>query len=304
MTLRAIARPESETRLLDELGVAVLRGDLTDAALVRKAVTGAEIVVHCAAKVGDWGPVEEFRAVNVGGLRNLLEAAKGQGLERFVHMSSLGVYASRHHHGTDESEPLPARHIDGYTQSKVEAEQLALSYEREFGVPVVVLRPGFVYGPRDRTVLPRVIDRMRKGKFRFVGSPERAMNSIYVGNLVEAVFLAIALPQAVGEVYNLTDGEPVSKRRFFDAVAEGVGLEKPSRTAPLLLARLIASVLEAHGRWKGRKTPPALTRAMVKFLGLNLDFSIEKARRELSYRPRYPFDDAIKETMAWYARHS
>ncbi len=88
-------------------------------------------MLHCAAKVGDWGPVEEYRAVNVEALRGLLDACRNQPLKRFVHFSSLGVYAARHHHGTDETEPLPAHHIDGYTQTKVESEQLVLSYHRE-----------------------------------------------------------------------------------------------------------------------------------------------------------------------------
>src|SRR5947199_4419327 len=161
-----VARPGSDTRLLEELKVTVHRGDLTDARVVGEAMADVEVVVHCAAKVGDWGPFEEYRAVNVEGLRTLLDACKGQALSRFVHMSSLGVYAARHHYGTDESEPLPSRHADGYTQSKVEAEQLALSYYRDFGVPVVVLRPGFVYGPRDKAVMPRIIANLKNGAIR------------------------------------------------------------------------------------------------------------------------------------------
>src|SRR5207253_8675906 len=116
----------SDTKLLETLSVTVERGDLTDAALVRRVIQDVDAVVHCAAKVGDWGPVEEYRAVNVDGLRYLLEACKGSAIERFVHLSSLGVYAARNHHGTDESEPLPENHIDGYTQTKVEAEKLVL----------------------------------------------------------------------------------------------------------------------------------------------------------------------------------
>src|SRR5207302_5422217 len=159
----AIVRPHSDTALLEQLGVSLIRGDVSDPQTVHKAVAEVEAVVHCAAKVGDWGPVSDYRAVNVEGLRTLLDACKGQALSRFVHVSTLGVYAARHHHGTDETEPLPARHADGYSQSKVEAEQLALRYEKDFGVPVVVLRPGFVYGPRDRTVLPRLIESLRVG---------------------------------------------------------------------------------------------------------------------------------------------
>src|SRR5262245_9137073 len=99
-----IARPTSDAARLERLGVTLHRGDLADAEVVRRAVEGVDVVVHCAAKVGDWGPVEEYRAVNVDALRGLLEACRGRPLHRFVHVSSLGVYAARHHRGTDESE--------------------------------------------------------------------------------------------------------------------------------------------------------------------------------------------------------
>jgi nucleoside-diphosphate-sugar epimerase len=296
-----VARPGSDTSLLGRLGTIIHPGDLTDATRVRKAVEDVDVVVHCAAKVGDWGPVGEYRKVNVEALRVLLEACKGSSLARFVHMSSLGVYPARHHHGTDESEPLPRRHTDGYTQSKVEAEQLALGYQHDWGVPVVVLRPGFVYGPRDRTVMPRLIENLRKGTVRYPGARGgRALNTICVKNLVDAVFLAIEVPQAVGQVYNLTDGEFVSKRQFIEAVADAMGLPRPTRTPPLWLARMLTWGSETWARLRGAKEAPLFTRARLKFMGLNLEFSIEKAKRELGYRPRYRFDDAIAETMAYY----
>jgi nucleoside-diphosphate-sugar epimerase len=300
--VRTIARPTSDTSLLDRLGVTVHRGDLTDPAVVRVAVTDADVVVHCAARVGDWGPVDDYRAVNVGGLRILLEACKGALLQRFVEVSTLGVYAARHHHGTDESEPLPDQHMDGYTQTKVEAERLALQYHREQKIPVAVLRPGFVYGPRDRTVLPRLVESLRAQQVRYLGGGNRAMNTIYVGNLVEAIFVAAENPQAIGQVYNLTDGEFVSKKRFIEAIARGAGLEPPTRSVPLWLARILASGMERRARRRGAKEAPRLTQARLKFLGLNLDFSIEKAKRELGYRPKVSFDQGIEETMAWYRK--
>lgn len=299
--IRALVRAGSDTSLLEKLGVPLQCGDLTDAETLRRAVEGVDAIVHCAAKVGDWGGVEEYRAVNVEALRQLLDACKDRPLQRFLHLSSLGVYPARHHHGTDESEPLPARHIDGYTQTKVEAEQLVLDYHRQHGVPVVVLRPGFVYGPRDRTVLPQLIDNLRQRRVRWLGGGKGAMNTIYVGNLVDAIFLALEKPNAVGQVYNLTDGEFVSKRRFIEALVQGLGLPKPPPlSAPIWLARMVANFMERRARRANSPTPPLLTQARVKFLGLNLDFSIEKAKRELGYQPRVPFEQGMRETIAWY----
>jgi nucleoside-diphosphate-sugar epimerase len=302
---RTLARVGSDASLLDRIGAEIVRGDLLDLKAVQKAVEGANVVVHCAAKVGDQGPVDDYRAVNVEGLRNLLEACKDKPLNRFIHMSSLGVYEARHHYGTDESEPLPANHWDGYTQTKVEADRLALEYHKKHGIPLVVLRPGFVYGPRDRTVLPKLIKRMTNGKVHYLGGDQRTLNTIYVGNLIDAVFLAVEKPEAVGQIYNLTDGEAVNKRRFFEAVADGMGLPRSKQLLPRWLAGIVARMLERQMRRAvaggGR---PILTPAQFKFLLLNLDFSIEKAKRDLGYHPRFSFDQGMRETLAWYKQNA
>jgi len=234
-------------------------------------------------------------------LRCLLEVCRGRPLQRFVHLSTLGVYEARHHHGTDESASLPEAHIDSYTQTKVESEQLALRYQREHGVPVVVLRPGFIYGPRDRTVMPRLIQMLTQGKVHYLGGDLRALNTIYVGNLIEAMFLAVDAPGAVGQVFNLTDGELVTRQRFFDAVCGGLNLPPPHQRLPRWLAGLVVRFLRWQGLRATRKGRRALLPpAQYKFLLLNLDFSIEKAKRELGYRPRWSFDQGMAETIAWY----
>jgi nucleoside-diphosphate-sugar epimerase len=303
--VRALVRAGTDAGSLERLGVTVVRGDLTEAETLPAAVDGVDVVFHCAAKVGDWGPVADYRAVNVDGLRALMDACRSKAVKRFVHLSSLGVYAARHHFGTDETEPLPKHHVDGYTQTKVESEQLALSYAREHAFPVVVLRPGFIYGPQDRTVLPKLLDALRRRRVRYLGDNGRAMNTIYVGNLLDAMFLAAEEPRAIGQIYNLTDGEAVSKRRFIETLADGMGIARPrSLAVPLWFARPLARLLEARARKQGDSEPPVLTQARVKFLGLNLDFSIEKARRELGYRPRVSFDEGMRETVDWYKRNA
>ena len=295
---RCLVRAGSDTAFLQSIGVELVVGELAPGGLPESALEGVDVVVHSAAKVGDWGAVEEYRQVNVDGLRALLEAVKGRPVTRFVHVSSLGVYEARHHYGTDETEPLPAQHIDGYTQTKVEAEALALEYHRKHGVPVTVLRPGFIYGPRDRNVLPRLIERLKAGTVVYIAGGRYALNTTFVGNLVDAILIAAERPAAVGEVFNITDGEFVSKRKFFESVADGVGLPRPKRNIPLFLAKVLARVLERGARRRNSPTAPKLTQAVVKFAGLNLDYGIGKARTVLGYAPATGFDEGMRQAVA------
>jgi nucleoside-diphosphate-sugar epimerase len=302
--VRTLVRASSDTRWLDRWGVEKVVGDLADPEALRRGVAGADWVFNCAAKVGDWGTLEEFRALNVDALRLLLDAAAEARVARFVHVSSLGVYEGRDHFGTDETTPPAADSLDAYTRSKTEAEALALDYHARRGLPVAILRPGFIYGPRDRTVLPKLVHSLRTGRFAYFGSGEQALNCIYVKNLVHAIFLAAEVPEAVGQVFNLTDGGRVSKRQFIGRVAELAGLRPPRRRIPLWLARTLATLMERRARRLGKTEPPLVNKARYKFLGLNLDYSIEKARLVLGYAPPYSTDQGLVEAMADFAPRS
>ena len=297
---RVVVRKPEAASWLSDLGVEVVAGDMTDAESLGKAVEGVTVVVHCAAKVGDWGPVDSYRDVNVRGLETLIEASRSTGLlKRFVHISSLGVYEARDHYGTDESEAPSRVGIDGYTLTKVESEDLALAHCDRETFPLVVLRPGFVYGRRDRTVLPRLIERLRSGGFKYLGSGEQLLNNVYVDNLVDAVLLAIGRDDVIGEVFNITDGRLVTKREFIGTIARGAGLEEPAKSVPLGVAKVLAKLMEGTWKLMGKKEAPLLSGARIKFLGLNLDFDIGKARRELGYEPLVDFSDGMARTMEW-----
>ena len=296
--VRALVRASSDTRRLDAQGVEKVDGDLEDEGALRRGVAGADWVMNCAAKVGDWGSLDEFRRLNVAALELLLKAAVEAQVGRFVHVSSLGVYEGRDHYGTDEATPTAAQALDGYTRSKVEAEALALKYHQERGLPLAVVRPGFIYGERDRTVLPKLVHSLRTGRFAYFGSGDQALNCIYVKNLVHALFLAAESPAAVGEVFNVTDGARVSKRQFIGRVAELAGVKPPRRRIPLWLARFLATALERRAIRKGSTTPPLVNKARYKFLGLNLDYSIEKIRSRLGYEPPFTTEAGLVAAMA------
>lgn len=296
----ALVRPQSDVSHLESLGATIYRGELTDVALLKKAMDGVEVVIHCAAKVGDWGPVEEFRKANVDVLDHLVGACVGRPLRKFVLISSLGVYAARHHYGTTEDEPLPAHHVDGYTQSKVEAETRLIELAGETGVPYTILRPGFIYGPRDRTVLPNIARNLKRGVVKYIGDGSVILNTTNVHNLVDAVMLAIDSPRSDGTIFNITDGEAVTRRRFFETVCGNLGLPKPGGSLPMFVARGLAIGVERWARLLGWKDAPRVTRAKVKFLGLNLDFSIARARLVLGYDPKVSFEDGMREATDWY----
>lgn len=299
LAVRALVRSRSSAAELSATGAELCEGDLSRPESLAAAVRGVTAIVHCAAKVGDWGPVDEYRQINVRGLEQLLLAAEATGkLRRFVHISSLGVYPARDHYGTDESTPPSTAGIDGYTLTKVEAEQLVLAHVRDQHLPAVVLRPGFIYGPRDRSVLPRLLGRLRDGKFAYLGSPDRLLNNTYVGNLVEAILLALESERAVGHVFNITDGRLVTKREFVETVCRLSGLPLPRKVVPLAIARPLARVLETVWKWLGKTEAPLLSQARIKFLGLNLDYSIQKARLELGYAPSTDFKQAMEHTLA------
>lgn len=313
----ALVRSGSNTSFLDSLAVQMVVGDLHDRPALEKFCRDADFVVNCAARVGDWGKLEHFRRDNVDALALLLDAASKSGVQRFVQISSLGVYEPRDHFGTNEDTMPAMNSLDAYTRSKTEAEILLLAYansaagifEAHYGkntvmlpyalqalrsseLPprdrvsqVVVLRPGFIYGERDRTVIPKLSQALLNNKFVFFGPGTQAMNSIYAGNIAQAVFLALESEKSSGHVFNLTDGVPVSKRDFVGVVAARLGVDLPERSIPLAVAWPLAVAVHEMARMIGAKNPPLINKARFKFLGLHLDFSIKKSQEILGYNP-------------------
>ncbi len=299
---RALVRSTANTKLLQQLDVELVVGDLNDAASLQTACDGATVVVHCAAMVGDWGPTADYRRINVQGTRSLLDAAVTAGsLRRWVQVSSLGVYSGGDHYGTDETTEPSVHGIDGYTLTKVESEQLVREYVTQKNLPAVILRPGFIYGSRDRTVMPRLMQKLRTQKFAYLGNPDKLMNNTFVGNLCEAVWLAIDNDAVLGEVFNVRDPRAVSKQEFMNTICETAGLPVPTKVVPLHVARFLSWHMEKMWKLLRKTQAPLINSARIKFLGRNLDFEIEKANRLLNYQPSTDFTEGMQRTVAWFA---
>jgi nucleoside-diphosphate-sugar epimerase len=264
-----------------------------------KAVAGVDYVVHTAAKVGDWGPADDYRAINVFALEHLLTAVEREGrLKRWVQVSSLGVYPPRDHFGSDETVAPNIEGLDGYTRTKAEAEVLLKQHIERHKLPAVILRPGFIYGPGDRHVVPRLMEKINAGKMKLLGDGRKFLNNTYAGNLVDAIFLALEKPSAEGEIFNIRDERLVTREEFVGTIADYLNKPRPGKV-PLPVARVLCNVFEAIGKAIGKREAPMLTKARLKFMTLNLDFSIAKAKERLGYRPRVDFQDGMREALDW-----
>lgn len=293
----AMVRRGSDRNALVGVPIRFVEGDLAQPETLPAVVSEADIAVHAAAHVGDWGPAEKYRAINVVALEHMLYAAENHGrLRRWIQISSLGVYPARHHFGTDENTPPDADGLDGYTQTKAEAELVVNRHIREHGLPAVVLRPGFIYGPGDRHALQRIVDKIQAGKMKFIGPGDKLLNNTSVENLCDAILLAMERPGIVGETFNIRDERLVTREEFINTVADYLNKRHP-RHVPEFVGRMLVGPIESIARLRGRETPPLLTRAQIKFMTLNLNFSIAKAKRMLGYRPRVDFRDGIIEAL-------
>ena len=293
----AMVRRNSDRSALAGLPVRFVEGDLGDPETLPAAVAEADIVVHAAAHLGDWGPPEQYRAINVVALEHLLTAAGRTGrLRRWIQISSQGVYPVRHHYGTDESAGPDLTNLDGYTQTKAESEVVVQRHVSEYGVPAVLLRPGFIYGPGERHALTRVVEKIQSGKMKLIGRADRLLNNTAVQNLCDAILLAIETPDIEGEAFNIRDARLVTREEFVHTIADYLGKPYPRHISERL-AKAIVRPIEAIARFRGRKTPPILTNGQIKFLTQNLDYSIAKARRVLGYRPQVDFQQGIVTTL-------
>ena len=302
--VRALVRPTSDTALLAEWGVDLAEGDVGDpAGSLTPHLEDADYVFHCAALVSDWARLEDMVRVNVEGTRHLAEAAIACGrLKRFVYLSSmivLGMHAQR-----DLDESAPVIHTgDNYNVTKIRAEEVVQQFIRERGLEASILRPPYVYGPRDRQVLPRLLGNLKAGKFKFIGPGRQPMTMVYVENLAQALYRAAVEPKATGEVFLITNGDAITRERLIEVICEETGYPMPTTHVPTWLARMVCPLFEGLHALSRSKQPPLLNKMRLKFMTVPLTYRIDKARNLLGYEPRGSTEETLRETLAWFREH-
>jgi nucleoside-diphosphate-sugar epimerase len=244
-----------------------------------------EAVIHCAARVGDWGTDADYRRVNVQGTRVVLETFDG--CERFVHVSSASVYSGdRPNRQLTEDASVGSRLYTAYARTKAEAEQLVLASGR----PVVVLRPHIVYGPGDTTLMPRVLAARRLGCLAVPGNGRNRISITHVFNFVHAVECVLKSSVTHG-TFNIADAEDASVDDLLRTLLPRCGITPRLLYVPRSIAWVAALMSERAWRLAGRSQAPRLTRYLVAKLADEHTLDSTRARTLLGYEPRHTFRD-------------
>jgi len=296
--VRALARSDSSEQKVREAGAEPVRGDIEDTAAMRAGAEGCEYAFHAAAKVEDWGQREEFERLNVGGTRNALDASREAGVRRFVHVGTeAALLAGQPLVNANEDAPLRPDSPALYSSTKAKAEQAVRDANRDGDFETVVVRPRFVWGRGDTSVLPSIIDTIKGGQFRWVGGGRHKTATTHVDNTVEGLVLG-ATKGRPGGVYFVTDGDPVVFRDFVSDMVRTQGVEPPNGELPAPVARAAASTVEAAWRVLPLKGRPPITRFAVWIASQECTIDISRARSELGYAPVKTREDGLAELSA------
>jgi nucleoside-diphosphate-sugar epimerase len=300
--VRCLVRASSDSSRLEQLQVELVVGDLTDSDSLRRAVKGAQHVLHCGALVSDWATTAEIARANVGGTRNLLEACVGASVRRFVHFSTTDVYGYPEGAQTDETYTA-TRFRNWYAQTKLQAEAEVRHTEAADALQAVILRPATVYGPGSTDVVGEIARAIQGRHMLLIDGGRPLAGLCYVENLIDAAVLALDHDAAPGHAFNVSDGLDVTWRQFADDLAAGLDCPPVRWSMPYPLAHAIGFSLE-HGyrllrRSTGLSAPPLLSRQAVQVLGKSQDFSNRKLSEMLGWEPRVDYSSGLAATIAW-----
>ncbi len=293
-TVRALARSDSAARRVGEIGALPVRGDIGDVAELRTAAVGTTLAFHAAARTTRGGPRSRFWADNVEGTANVLRAVREAGVRRLVHVGTeAALMAGQPLVGIDETAPLRPDSPAPYAASKAAAERLVLAANGT-GLETVVVRPRFVWGAGDTTVLPEIVTAVRAGRFAWIGGGTHLTDTTHVDNAVEGLLLA-ARRGRPGNAYFVTDGEPVVFRAFITELLATRSVPAPTRSLPTGVAKLATSMGETIWRALHLDGAPPLDRQTLWLSSQECTIDTTRARTELGYRPLRTRAEGIAE---------
>jgi nucleoside-diphosphate-sugar epimerase len=285
---------------LAALGVTQVLGALDDVEKVRSALVGVDAVLHNAAKASGWGAWQDFERTNVTGTAVLLAEARAAGICRFVYTSTPSVvHAGRTPvRGGNESNTPYATHFSAhYPHSKMLAERAVLSANTA-DFATVALRPRLIWGPGDTQLLPRLAERARAGRLRFIGDGTNRMDCTYIDNVVHAHLLALEHLQpgaaCAGKAYFISNGEPMPIRDIVNGLLDAAGAPKVQASVPFAVAYAAGMLCETLWRTFRATGEPPMTRFLAEQLSTEHWYDCSNARRDFGYVPQVSFAEGLR----------
>ncbi|MDF1563115.1 MAG: NAD-dependent epimerase/dehydratase family protein [Deltaproteobacteria bacterium] len=296
--VRALVRASSKTDHLEALGVELVHASLETGEGLAEALEGCEGVVHCAGIVKARSR-EEFFRVNEGGTRTLVEEvlAAAPALKRFVHISSLEAQgpSPTAEEDTSRAEPHPVTH---YGESKLAAEKVVLEYADR--LPVTILRPTAIYGPRDIEMFA-FFQSVSRGLMPLMGGGHLRATVVYGPDAAEAIVKTLLTDHPSGTTHYLTDGADYTWGEMGEVILESLGKSWALRLAlPVWLFRFVALFSEAWGKLTGKAV--MLTRNKVNALEGHWLCSPASMEELVGWKPRYPWKEGVPLTVEWYRK--
>ncbi len=299
----ALGRNEIQGQFLNSIGATFVNCSLSDVERLASVIPEGASVVHSAALSTPWGKYKDFYESNVMGTRNIADAALKKNVKRFVHISTPSVYVDKKSQfQIKESDPLPKSGINDYAKTKLLAEKEVDQKVRE-GLRAITLRPQGIFGPKDPSILPRLIRVAKKGFIPVIGNEKVMIDLTHVDNVCEAILRSLsANDTCIGKKYNITNGEPIEQLPTLLSLLQGLGFEVKEKRIRLATATLLATGLEGLYRAFSLPGEPLLTRYSVYTLAHSRTLSIEAAKKELNYIPKINMNDGIAGYIEWYKK--
>lgn len=283
---------------LESEGISTIRGDVADSTAVIEAIQGVDAVFHVAALASVWGPRAEFERCNVLGTQNVIAGCRHHRVSKLIFTSSPSVvFDGNHQQGIDEQTPYPPRYLAHYPRTKAIAEQDVLA-ANDARLATVALRPHLVWGPGDRHLIPRILDRARTGKLRLIDAPGTRIDATFIDNAVDAHIAALdALSvgsACSGRPYFIANGEPMPAHQLIGGILEAAALDAVAPSVSPRFARAMATVLEWFHSIPGVSGEPLLTRFTASQLSTSHWFDLSAAKRDLAWSPRVTTEEGLQ----------
>jgi nucleoside-diphosphate-sugar epimerase len=280
--VRAMSRSTQTDRAIEMLGASPVRCEL--GAVTPDHIGDSGVVIHCAAFVKQWGSRDEFWRANVIGTEQLLKAAREAGARRFIHIGTeAALFHGQHMRDIDESYPYAMNSPFLYSATKAAAEVRVLAANAQ-DFTTLSIRPRFVWGPGDQTVLPALVKMVQSGRFAWIDGGRCRTSTTHIANLTHAVLSALEHGRGANAYFVVDDGV-ATLRDFITALLATRGVTPPDKSLPGFVARFAAGAMEAAWRLLLMKSEPPLTRFAAAMMSHDCVIKSDKAARELHYTP-------------------